>query len=120
MQATIDEVNADLRANTLALSGRAVTLIRERLEKETVTDVRASLSSLLENELKNEVAALTRPDFALRVIDAPSLPGKQVYPRPVRMTIAGAIVGTLAALIVCAIFSSIRRQRNTRASATVK
>jgi len=91
----IEEVNESLRARALQDSIRGVDVLSKRVETETEQSVRSIATALLEAQLRNEVAAQSRSEFALRVLDPPSLPDQRYYPRRTRMVVIGAGLGLL-------------------------
>jgi len=110
LAATVDEVNAELRKRIIETSSRAIELIRARMADESIEEVRKSLAALLESELKKNIVAETRPDFALRMIDPATFPERIVWPRRVRIALAGGVLGLLAGLLF-GIYVSARRAR---------
>jgi uncharacterized protein involved in exopolysaccharide biosynthesis len=91
--AMISEVNDQLRAQALADTRRAVELLTKRLESDQLQSVHVAASSLLEAQLRREVGTESRAEFALKVLDPPSLPNQRFYPRRSRMVLIGAAAG---------------------------
>jgi len=111
--AMIGELNELLRDRALGDSRRAVELLSERVETEQVQSVRTIVSALLELQLRREVMAESRREYAVRTLDPPSLPDQRHYPRRTRMVLIGAGLGfLLGALVVIA--QAAWRQRHAR------
>jgi uncharacterized protein involved in exopolysaccharide biosynthesis len=101
--AMINELNESLRQRALVDTQRAVDLLSKRAETEQVQSVRTIVSALLELQLKREVAAESRREYAVRALDPPSLPDQRYYPRRTRMVMIGSVLGFfLGALLVIA------------------
>lgn len=99
--AMIREVNELLRARSLEDTRRAVELLSKRVETEQVQTVRTIVSALLEMHMRREVMAESRREFALRMLDPPSLPDQRFYPRRTRMVLLGMVFGfVLGAMFV--------------------
>jgi uncharacterized protein involved in exopolysaccharide biosynthesis len=93
--ALISDVNSELRARALAESRRTIELLTEKMASGSHEVVRTTAATLLEGQLKTEVLAQAREDYALRVLDPPSLPEQRWYPKRKRIVILGALAGLL-------------------------
>jgi uncharacterized protein involved in exopolysaccharide biosynthesis len=93
--ALIKDVNSELRERALAESRRTVEVLTEKLTSGSHEVVRTTAATLLEGQLKTEVLAQAREDYALRVLDPPSLPEQRWYPKRKRIVILGALAGLL-------------------------
>jgi Chain length determinant protein len=91
----INELNDALRSRALEESQRAVTLLSKSVETEQVQSMRTAAASLLESQLRRQVLAQSRRDYALRILDPPSLPDQRFYPKRTRMVIIGFGLGLL-------------------------
>jgi hypothetical protein len=114
--AMIAEVNEELRARSVDDSRRAIKLLEQKVDDPAQQSVRVIASALLESQLRREVASESRKEFALRVLDPPSLPDQRFAPRRARIVMIGAVFGLLlgAAYVV---LGSAWRERRRRGSA---
>jgi LPS O-antigen subunit length determinant protein (WzzB/FepE family) len=94
-QAMIADLNEEMRARALAEAQQIVHLLSERIATEQYASIRDTAAALLESQLKREVVAEVRKEYALKTLDAPSLPETRYYPRRTRMVIIGAFFGTI-------------------------
>jgi len=100
-RAMISELNEQLRSRALVDIRRAVELLTKRVETDQLQSVHLAASSLLEAQLRREVGTESRAEFALKVLDPPSLPVQRFYPKRSRMVMMGAASGlVLGALYV--------------------
>jgi uncharacterized protein involved in exopolysaccharide biosynthesis len=101
--ALIRELNEVLRARALDDTRRAVELLSKRVDTEQLQSVRTIVSALLELQLRREVMAESRREYALRMLDPPSLPDQRFYPHRTRMVLTGMLVGfVLGAMLIIA------------------
>lgn len=107
--AMIAEINEVMRKRSLKESQRAVKLLSKSVETEQVESIRVAAAALLEAQLRREVLAQSRTDYALRVLDPPSLPDQRFYPKRTRMVIIGTGLGFLFG---CIFVLAIRAWRN--------
>lgn len=107
----IEDINGELRARTIRESQLAAKLLSEKLETLKVENLRSTAVAMLEAQLRREVMAQTRSDFALRIIDPPSVPEQRVYPRRTRMVLIGAFLGVLLGSALVLGFPRLQRGR---------
>jgi uncharacterized protein involved in exopolysaccharide biosynthesis len=101
--ALIRELNEVLRNRALDDTRRAVELLSKRVDTEQLQSVRTIVSALLELQLRREVMAESRREYALRMLDPPSLPDQRFYPHRTRMVLTGMLIGfVLGAIFVIA------------------
>jgi LPS O-antigen subunit length determinant protein (WzzB/FepE family) len=93
--ALIRDVNAELRERALVESRRTAELLTEKLGASSHEVVRSTAATLLEAQLKTEVLAQAREDYALRILDPPSVPEQRWYPKRKRIVLLGMIMGVL-------------------------
>lgn len=93
--ALIHDVNVELRERALIESRRTMDLLTQKLGTGAHEVVRTTAANLLEGQLKTEVLAQAREDYALRVLDPPSLPETRWYPKRKRMVLIGIVMGLL-------------------------
>jgi uncharacterized protein involved in exopolysaccharide biosynthesis len=110
-RAMIREVNDQLRAQALADSRRAVELLTKRVESDQLQSVHMAAASLLEGQLRREIGTESRAEFALKVLDPPSLPGQRFYPKRSRMVMTGAAAGFFLGTLYVLAASWWRRRR---------
>lgn len=96
----IAEVNAELRTRALRESAASIALLRERMSETPYESIRDAAASLLEAQMKREVMIRSREDFALRVLDPPTLPEERAYPRRKRMVLIAMVLGLMVAAAV--------------------
>jgi len=90
--------NDYLRTRSLSESDRHIAYLQEQLAKTSVVPLQQSLYSLMESEIKSEMVARGREEYALRVIDPATVPERAVSLGGLMMTIIGFAVGTFAAV----------------------
>lgn len=100
--ATIADLNESMRMHALQEARLSVDLLAKRMATEQIDSIRNTSATLLESQMQRQVVAEVRKEFALRVLDPPSLPEQRVYPRRTRMVgiafLIGAILGCASLL----------------------
>lgn len=95
----VARLNSLLREKELERSRSNQKFLQEQYQRLEAVELRNAVSSLLEQEMKREMAALGRTDFVLRVIDSAHVPhpAAYVFPRPLLMMAVAFILGLLLA-----------------------
>jgi len=99
-QTMINDINNELRRRSLEEARRAEAFLNQKIASAQFESIRNTAAALLETQLKREVMAESRPDFALRILDPASLPQLRSYPRRTSMVIIGGMLGSLVAAII--------------------
>jgi uncharacterized protein involved in exopolysaccharide biosynthesis len=105
----VADLNATLRKRALTQSKAASVLLKEKLASESSLEARQALSYLLQSELRREVLAQSRPEFAFETIEhaQPSEANRYVSPKRLVWTLAGLIAGGAGAILWFVIASSV-------------
>ncbi len=84
--------NDYLRQRAIDEAERNIAYLSGEVSKTNIVEVKSAIYTLMESEIKNEMIARGRDEYALRVIDPAVPPEKMSFPRPVLWT-AGAFLG---------------------------
>jgi uncharacterized protein involved in exopolysaccharide biosynthesis len=115
--AMITELNDLLRQRALEDARRAVTALSQKVETEPLQSTRVIASALLESQLRHEVSAESRREYALRVLDPPSLPDERYAPRRTRIVLIGAMLGFFLGAMYVVLQAAWWQYRRGRAGA---
>jgi uncharacterized protein involved in exopolysaccharide biosynthesis len=84
--------NDYLRQRAIDEAERNIAYLSGQVSRTNIVEVKSAIYTLMETEIKNEMIARGRDEYALRVIDPAVPPEKMSFPRPVLWT-AGAFLG---------------------------
>lgn len=84
--------NDYLRQRAIDESERSISYLSSEVTKTNIVEVKSAIYNLMETQIKNEMVARGREEFALRVIDPAVPPEKKSFPKPILWT-AGAFLG---------------------------
>ena len=113
----IHDLNESLRQRALDDSRRAIKLLVQKVDSEAQQTERVIASALLESQLRHEVSAESRREYALRVLDPPSLPYERYAPRRARIVMVGAALGFLTGAVYVVLLAAWRQRRRAVPSA---
>jgi uncharacterized protein involved in exopolysaccharide biosynthesis len=91
--------NDYLRQKSIDEADRSIAYLSQEVSKTNIVEVKNAIYGLMENEIKKEMVARGREDFALRVIDPAVPPEKKSYPRPLLWTAGGIVLGIFLGLL---------------------
>jgi uncharacterized protein involved in exopolysaccharide biosynthesis len=92
--------NDYLRLRAINESERSIAYLNQEVSKTNIVEVKNAIYGFMEAEIKNEMVAKGRRDYALRVIDPAVAPERPNFPRPLLWIIGGAIGGSLLGFLV--------------------
>lgn len=95
----VNMTNDYLRQKAIDQANRSIAYLNQEVSKTNIVEVKSAIYSLMEEEIKKEMVARGRRDFALKVIDPAVAPEKQSFPRPLLWTIGGALAGLFLGLL---------------------
>lgn len=108
----IEETNSELRERALVEARAAEQFLQSKVIGAQYESIKNTAAALLEGQLKKEVLAESRSEYALRVLDPPSLPETRSYPRRTKMVALGVLLGGLGAAAIVL----VRRRRELQAA----
>lgn len=115
--AMIVQLNESMRNRTLDESRKAVDLLTKYISTEHEETIRAAAVALLQAQLRQEVVAESRREFAVQVLDPPSLPDQRYYPRRGHMTLLSALLGFLLSCLGIVSGSAVQNKKRLAAHA---
>lgn len=95
LELIIQELNALSRDRALRQSQASLDYLYEELQSFQLNDVRLAISQLIETQLKTQMLARVKIDYALESLDKPFLPKERTSPKRTQITIFSFIVGLL-------------------------
>ena len=95
----ISEVNNRLRAQDLLEAEASLEYLYDQLNEVTQSEVRLSVSQLIESQLRTKMIANIRDDYAIYPLDSPHLPEQRFSPQRTKIVLGGIILGLILSII---------------------
>lgn len=92
--------NDYLRQRAIDEAERNIAYLSGEVSKTNIVEVKSAIYTLMESEIKNEMIARGRNEYALRVIDPAVPPEKMSFPRPVLWTAGAFLAGIFLGFLV--------------------
>jgi len=105
----VRRLNEMMRVRTIAESDASIVRLTAQLNATDVVPLQMALASLIEAQIKKRTIAAVQPDFALRILDPPTLPDDDdhSYPKKPLFFVFGLAAGLMLGVAV-AYFAAIR------------
>jgi hypothetical protein len=106
--------NRELQTRAITGAHQRVAFLEKAAAETDIPEVRSAIFALLESQIKTEMFATTRPEFAFRVIDSAVAPDASARARPLR-SLMGLVGATIA---VALLYASMKLRRSVPGRAT--
>jgi uncharacterized protein involved in exopolysaccharide biosynthesis len=107
--AYVSLANEAMRKREIEEARNRITFLRAAAERAETVDLRQAIYRLIEAQIRAEMLATTRPEFAFRVVD-PAVPAlSTAYVRP-KSALMGLVAGLLGALLAAGVVALLPRK----------
>ena len=112
-------LNGEMRRRAIATADSSLGFLESELSSTTLVETRGAINHLVETQIRQRMLANVSPDFAFRVVDkaVPPDANDPIWPKKLLLTIAGAICGLIAGVILVLAFArppfAATRKHNT-------
>jgi|TARA_B110000879_G_scaffold212124_1_gene307044 hypothetical protein len=100
LELIINELNLISRQRDIEESNRSLLYLYQQLETTIQSDIKKSINSLIESQLKIQMLANIKEEYLLSKLDKPYIPEKKSSPSRARLCIMGTIFGLFLSLII--------------------
>jgi uncharacterized protein involved in exopolysaccharide biosynthesis len=100
--------NDYMRNKAITESERNIAYLNDQAQKSNVIELRNAIYGLMEAEIKKEMVARGREEYALKVIDLATPPEIKSFPEPILWTGAGFVLGIVLGIMVLVIRHSFK------------
>ncbi|TXH04126.1 MAG: hypothetical protein E6R07_09305 [Nevskiaceae bacterium] len=95
----VRRANAELQKKAVDDSDRHIAYLENQIQQTSLVDMRQSIYSLLENELKTAMVAKGNDQYAFKVIDPAVVPEKKIWPKRALILVLGFMAGLFFAIV---------------------
>ncbi len=95
----IQEINALSRKRDLEESEASLDYLYDELESAKQSDVRITISQLIESQLKKQMLARVKSDYILESLDSPFIPKERTSPQRKRIVLICLFLGTILSIL---------------------
>lgn len=105
--------NDYLRQKSIDEAERSITYLNQEILKTNIVEVKNAIYMLMEEEIKKEMVARGRDEFALRVVDPAVPPERKSFPKRLLWILGGAVAGTFFAFLGCVVRETLVDERSS-------
>ena len=96
----IEEINLMIREQDLRESSDALSYLRDQINQTLVADIKNSINSMIEGQMKTQMMAKIKTDYVLSKIDPAYIPEKKSKPTRSVICIIGALLGFIFGIFI--------------------
>ena len=108
----VSAINDYIRKESIVETNETIEYLKVELLKTDIVDIKRSLNSLLEDQLKTVMVASTKEEFAFKVIDPGYTPNKKVAPYRALIMVVSTTLSGILSIIIIFVSIMIRNQKN--------
>jgi LPS O-antigen subunit length determinant protein (WzzB/FepE family) len=103
----VNGANDRLRTQAIERSSRNIEYLKKASDETSVMEVKATISKLMESEIKKQMVASGDRNYAFRVVDPPVAPERKVFPLRSVFLILGALAAPMLWTLIIVLKSRI-------------
>lgn len=109
----VRRINRRMQQRAIEDSSRRQDFLRKALPGSTFVEVSNAINRLLETEIKREMVAKTRPDYAFAIVDPAMIPDAHQFVRPRRVVwlVFGLVAGLFTGVLLALVHNAVRASR---------
>ncbi len=96
----IKDINEEIRQRDLREAERSIVYLNKQIEETNIADVRTTLFSLVEEQMKTKMLANVRSEYVFKVIDPPVVPEMKAEPLRALIVIASVMFGFMLSCLI--------------------
>lgn len=105
------DINEDMRNKDIEESERSISYLEKQVTKTTLSEVKSTLSSLIEEQTKTLMLANTRSEYMFKIVDPAIVAEEKFEPKRALIVTVAIIFGGLLAILTVLLFPSLRKQK---------
>ncbi|MCS4308823.1 uncharacterized protein involved in exopolysaccharide biosynthesis [Rheinheimera pacifica] len=101
VQMLVADLNLEMKMRDIEEAEKSIAYLQQQISQTNISDLRAALYSLIEEQTKTLMLANVREEYALKVIDKPIVPEEKARPaRPIIVIVFTFLGGFMAIILV--------------------
>ena len=96
----IKDINEEIRQRDLREAERSIVYLNKQIEETNIADVKATLFSLVEEQMKTKMLANVRSEYVFKTIDPPVVPEMKAKPMRALIVVASVMLGFMFSCLI--------------------
>lgn len=105
------DINEEMKIKDIEESERSISYLEKQIAKTTISEVKSTLSSLIEEQTKTLMLANTRSEYMFKIVDPAIVAEEKFEPKRMLIVTVAIIFGGLLAILIVLLFPSLRKQK---------
>jgi uncharacterized protein involved in exopolysaccharide biosynthesis len=105
------DINEEMKIKDIEESERSISYLEKQISKTNISEVKSTLSSLIEEQTKTLMLANTRSEYMFKIVDPAIVAEEKFEPKRALIVTVAIIFGGLLAILIVLLFPSLRRQK---------
>lgn len=105
------DINEEMKIKDIQESARSIAYLEKQIVQTNISEVKSTLSSLIEEQTKTLMLANTRTEYMFKVVDPAVVPEVRFEPKRSLIVAIATILGALLSLFIVLVFPSHRLDR---------
>jgi LPS O-antigen subunit length determinant protein (WzzB/FepE family) len=95
----IEEINSLSRERDIKESEASLNYLYNELNSSKQSDIRLTISQLIESQLKKQMLARVKTDYILQSLDPPFIPEERTSPQRTSLVLISTFIGVIVAIL---------------------
>lgn len=117
VQMLVADLNLEMKTRDIEEAEKSIAYLQQQISQTNISDLRAALYSLVEEQTKTLMLANVREEYALKVIDKPIVPEEKAKPaRPIIVIVFTFLGGFMAIILVILRYYLLQSKKSNQKS----
>lgn len=107
------DINEEMKIKDIQESERSISYLEAQLSKTNISEVKSTLSSLIEEQTKTLMLANTRTEYMFKVVDHAVVPENRFEPKRSLIVALAIVLGGIFGVLAVLLFPSLREKNKS-------
>lgn len=107
----IFDINEEMKVKDIQESEQSIAYLEKQITNTNISEVRNTLSSLIEEQTKTLMLANTRSEYMFKIVDPAIVPEERFEPKRSLIVGVGIVLGGLLGILAVLLFPSLRKEK---------
>lgn len=107
------DINDEMKAIDIKEAERSISYLEKQIEKTNISEVRATMFSLIEEQSKTLMLANARDEYMFKVIDPAFVPEEKFSPKRSLIVAVATFLGFIFGMFIVLLFPALRQEKTS-------
>ncbi|MDX3774149.1 Wzz/FepE/Etk N-terminal domain-containing protein [Chromatiaceae bacterium AAb-1] len=105
----IEDINQEMKIRDIKEAERSIVYLQKQIQETNISDVKAALFSLIEEQTKSLMLANVRDEYVLKVVDSPMVPEQRDSPKRALICLLITFLGSIFSVFFVLLVNMFRK-----------